>query len=163
MAVKVTWHGEKFQAEIERALALGVRDGGEFYAHKVREALNKRASNKESGGSPSPPGQPPAKMTGALGRSITVDTVRRLGKTFRTFVGTNLKYARIHEFGGIIRPKKKKALRFKIGDKWVMVKRVVMPKRPYFRPTLAANRKKIRDRMLRPIAGVVLRYTAGLR
>ena len=45
--------------------------------------------------------------------------------------GTNKKYGRIHQLGGVIRPKKAKALRFQIGGEWVMVKKVTMPKRPY--------------------------------
>ncbi|MCF7949739.1 MAG: hypothetical protein K9L57_10265 [Spirochaetaceae bacterium] len=44
------------------------------------------------------------------------------------------KYAAIHELGGDIYPKKAKALRFKIGDQWVITKHVKMPKRPFIKP-----------------------------
>ena len=46
-------------------------------------------------------------------------------------VGTNKIYAAIHQFGGKIKPKKKKSLAFKIGDKNVVVKEVTMPPRPF--------------------------------
>ncbi len=39
------------------------------------------------------------------------------------------KYAAIHQFGGTIVPKTKKALAFKIGDKVIVAKSVKMPKR----------------------------------
>lgn len=51
-------------------------------------------------------------------------------------VGTNVKHAATHQFGEpgrIIRARKKKALRFQIGDKWVMAKqvKVKIPARPF--------------------------------
>jgi len=52
-------------------------------------------------------------------------------------------YARIHEYGGIIRPKKAKALRFKIGGRWVTTKKVTIKKQPYLRPALSENKDKI--------------------
>lgn len=51
-------------------------------------------------------------------------------------VGTNIVYAAIHEFGGEIRPKTAKYLRFKIGGKTIFTKLVRMPKRPYLIPTI---------------------------
>jgi len=51
-------------------------------------------------------------------------------------VGTNVVYAKIHEYGGVIKPKTKKALKFKIGNTWVTTKQVKMPKRPYMKPSL---------------------------
>jgi len=47
-------------------------------------------------------------------------------------IGTNLKYGRIHQLGGVITPKTKKFLRFPIGGgQFVFAKRVVMPARPF--------------------------------
>jgi len=43
-------------------------------------------------------------------------------------VGTDVVYARIHDQGGTIVPKKAKWLRFKINGKWVMTKKVKIPK-----------------------------------
>lgn len=39
------------------------------------------------------------------------------------------RYAAIHQFGGVIVPKRAKALRFQLGDRWVTVQRVRMPSR----------------------------------
>lgn len=47
------------------------------------------------------------------------------------YVGTNLVYAAIHEYGGIIKAKNAPYLVFKIGDKWIRTKQVTMPARPY--------------------------------
>lgn len=49
----------------------------------------------------------------------------------RAVVGTNEIYAAIHQFGGVIKPKKGKYLVFPVGDGWVMTDEVVMPARPF--------------------------------
>lgn len=47
-------------------------------------------------------------------------------------VGTNVEYAAIHQFGGVIRPVRAKALKFRLPTgQWVHAQRVVMPARPY--------------------------------
>lgn len=46
-------------------------------------------------------------------------------------VGTNIKYARIHQKGGTIRAKKAKFLRFKVSSRWAMKKSVKIPARPF--------------------------------
>lgn len=46
-------------------------------------------------------------------------------------VGTNVHYARIHQFGGIIKPKTKKTLAFGRGGKKILAKQVIMPARPF--------------------------------
>lgn len=38
-------------------------------------------------------------------------------------------YAAIHQFGGVIEPRRAKALRFKIGGRWITAKRVRIPSR----------------------------------
>lgn len=68
--------------------------------------------------------------TGLLQSSVTFQADRR-GLDFGV-IGSNLKYARIHQYGGVIRPKKAKALTFALADgTFVQVKKVVMPARPY--------------------------------
>lgn len=52
--------------------------------------------------------------------------------------GTDVKYAAIHQFGGVIRAKNAKALRFKIGGQWIMRKSVTIPARPFL-PISAAG------------------------
>jgi phage gpG-like protein len=70
----------------------------------IKKKLNLSSSNQ--GRTPSPAGQPPAKMTGTLGRSIQVD----MSNPDILRVGTNLVYAKMLEYGGVIRPKKARAL-----------------------------------------------------
>lgn len=46
-------------------------------------------------------------------------------------VGTDKVYGAIHQFGGTIRPKGAKALRFRLGARLVYAKSVFVPARPY--------------------------------
>jgi phage virion morphogenesis protein len=64
--------------------------------------------------------------TGALLRSID-----RMVEGDQAIVGTGLVYARIHQRGGKIVPKTKKALRFMAGGKVVFARSVTIPARPY--------------------------------
>lgn len=76
---------------------------------------------------------------GQLRRSIQ----KRMGHRF-IIIGTDLKYAPVHEFGATITPKKAKTLAFKVNGKWVFAKRVVIPKykgRGYFNPAFQEARK----------------------
>lgn len=93
--------------------------------------------------------------TGRLKRSITH------GRPFSTMrgrainIGTNVKYARIQEFGGrippraVIRPRIKQALAFKVGGEQVVVKAVydwpgaTIPAQPYLRPALLKSRNQV--------------------
>lgn len=72
--------------------------------------------------------------TGALRNSIiarTANSIREVTKKSAT-IGTNLKYARIHNEGGVIKPKTKPWLKFQIpGVGWRTVKQVTIPKREY--------------------------------
>lgn len=47
-------------------------------------------------------------------------------------VSNPMRYAAIHQFGGEIRPKNAKALRFQSGGRWWTVQKVTMPARPFF-------------------------------
>jgi phage gpG-like protein len=46
-------------------------------------------------------------------------------------VGTNVIYAAIHQFGGTIRPKSKRALRFRMGGRLFTLSKVSIPARPF--------------------------------
>lgn len=50
----------------------------------------------------------------------------------RAVVGSPMKYAAIHQFGGEIRPVNRDFLRFFIGDRVVFAKKVTIPARPFF-------------------------------
>jgi phage gpG-like protein len=47
-------------------------------------------------------------------------------------VSNPMPYAAIHQFGGTIKPKTAKALRFQVGGRWFTVKSVFIPARPFF-------------------------------
>jgi phage gpG-like protein len=77
---------------------------------------------------------------GRLKNSITYRPASAADGMPQLVIGSNLIYARIHQLGGIIRPKSAKALRFPVatpeGLKWITKKSVTIPARPYlvFRP-----------------------------
>lgn len=57
-------------------------------------------------------------------------------------------YARIHELGGVIKPKNAKALRFRLDDgTFAVVKQVKIPARPYLRPAADVEYPKLADRI----------------
>lgn len=60
-------------------------------------------------------------------------------------VGTNVKYARIHEYGGIIKAQRAKYLRFQIGDRWIMKKQVTIPQRSFLRSALKDMTPEIKE------------------
>jgi phage gpG-like protein len=61
------------------------------------------------------------------------------------WIGTNVIYAAIHEFGGVIRAKNAPALFFFWEEKGVFVRtqQVTIPARPYLRPALLDNKAEI--------------------
>jgi phage virion morphogenesis protein len=59
------------------------------------------------------------------------NSVTAASRPDRVEVGTNDKRAAIHQYGGIIRAKRAKALRFSIGGQWAVKKLVRIPARPF--------------------------------
>jgi HK97 gp10 family phage protein len=76
------------------------------------------------------------KLTGTLSRSIHMEATDKPGTLAAIKIGTDVKYAAIHEFGGIIVPKDAKMLHFFIGNEEIFAKSVHMPARPYLRPAM---------------------------
>lgn len=71
-------------------------------------------------------------VSGDLRRSVNYKVMDN-----RVVIGSNLPYAAIHEFGGIIEPTKAPRLRFKLLDGgWRTSMRVVIPARPFLAPAL---------------------------
>lgn len=63
------------------------------------------------------------RLRASIDKAVARDTI---------FIGSNLIYARIHQFGGIIKPKKGTRLRFKgANGKWCAPKEVTITARPY--------------------------------
>lgn len=93
--------------------------------------------------------------TGALSGSIGYDVD---GSRLAGHVGTAMIYARIHEFGGVIRPVRAPMLRFTLPDgTFVRTKRVTIPARPYLTPALEESMPEIegffRDAVSGPFGG----------
>lgn len=79
-------------------------------------------------------------LSGTLKRSIHSSQPSLNSGRWEVRIGTNLEYARIHEYGGTIRAKNKPFLVFKIGGKLIFTKSVQIPPRPYLRPAFDSQR-----------------------
>jgi len=101
--------------------------------------------------------------TGALVRSIGVTIAySSAGVTARITTSPDVKYAAIHEFGGVIPPHeivpdKAKALAFAVGGKQAFAARVDlpairMPERSYMRSSLAEVAEKIKEELTTTVA-----------
>lgn len=97
------WNGDKFQEAIGTALKHGNLAAAREYVGQVQSALNRGGKGPFSpGATPSAPGTPPHKSTGALARSFSA---HQHHNGFSAMVSTTSKYAILHEFGGTILPK----------------------------------------------------------
>ncbi len=65
----------------------------------------------------------------------------------RAVVGTNKIYARIHEFGGTIKPVRARMLAWQTDGEWHFAKQVTIPPRPYLGPALKSNRPAVEKLM----------------
>lgn len=91
-----------------------------------------------------PPGRSKSKRLHAPFGRLRSSITHRVDKAgLRAFVGTNVIYARIHEFGGVIEPKSARFLVFKVDDRWIRTSRVTIPARPYLQPALESSRGMI--------------------
>ena len=85
------------------------------------------------------------KKTRTLSRSIHIEVLSSSRASVEVMVGTDVIYAAIHEFGGVITPKKAKALAFEIGGELIFAKSVHIPARPYLRPAFDTNLEKAKS------------------
>lgn len=101
-------------------------------------------------------GQVLNRITGALSRSIN-NRVERIGNAITGYVFSSgdVKYARIHEYGGVIVPVKAQALRFMIGDQMIITQKVVMPERSYLRSSLTEMATTITTEMKEAVVKAV--------
>ena len=60
-------------------------------------------------------------------------------------VGSNLKYARIHEMGGVIKASSAPYLKFFVDGHWVMTDQVKIPARPYIWSSFLESTTKLGD------------------
>lgn len=75
--------------------------------------------------------------TGALRRAVSVTAPRKTSQGYHAEVfmapGKTSVYASIHEYGGVIRARRKKYLRFKVRGRWVQVREVRIRQKKYWR------------------------------
>jgi phage gpG-like protein len=95
-------------------------------------------------------GNKPKVGTGHLRRSIQ-SGVQKKGNDIQGYVGSNVKYAAIHEFGGVIKPKTGEYLYFMLDGQFKKVKQVVIPERSYLREGVEENINNIKDILLKEI------------
>jgi phage gpG-like protein len=74
-----------------------------------------------------------------------------------------MKYAAIHQVGGVIRPKKGKVLRFQVNGKWFSVKQVVIPARPFFPVTPDGKLTPEAERLIGRAGERAIARQAGLK
>jgi hypothetical protein len=84
---------------------------------------------------PSPPGRPPAWVTGRLAGSVTITPGVQSGIRATNSVGPHIFYASVQEFGGDMEARHRQFMRF-LKDGEHFAKRVHVPKRPYMEPAL---------------------------
>lgn len=89
--------------------------------------------------------------TGRLRRSVHPEFDFGGNRAMAT-VGTNVIYARAHEYGATITPKKARALCFRIGDKWIRTQKVVIPQRSFLRSALSEMTPEIKAELERQVA-----------
>ncbi len=136
-----------------------LRDALSDKATALAAELEAKVQQKLAGGVLNP-------RTGALARSI-VTTIEETATGVAVTIATNgdVKYAAIHEFGGVIPPHeivpdKAKALAFLLGGKQAFAARVnlpavTMPERSYLRSSLAEMADEIREGLTEAVAEVM--------
>ncbi|AZF88285.1 putative tail completion protein [Meiothermus phage MMP17] len=116
----------------------------------------------------------PRSLRAALEGGQTLSDTGRLrrGFTYRAnaggfVVGTNVRYAAIHQYGGIIRPKRAKYLRFRLAGgagrrkggrgRWVQTESVRLPARPF------VPEPQLSPRWEQAFSAAIQRYLEGNR
>jgi len=123
---------------ISDAIMKGFRDGMYSLEAKVKNSFGKTGFLNV--------------RTGHLRRSIKV-TIKREGSEIVGAIGSNVKYAAIHEYGGVIKAKNAPYLHFKTSKgNWVRVKQVTIPKRPFIAPFLKSGARTIERNINEEIA-----------
>lgn len=100
------------------------------------------------------------KRTRTLSRSIHMEVVESSRYKVEIAIGTDVAYAAIHEFGGVITPKQAKVLAFEIGGELIFAKRVTILARPYLRPAMDENVQAVADQINATLAQLLARANA---
>lgn len=117
------WYGEQRLKEINQMLFDKMTLASEFVKDEAVRRVPKDTRNLE--------------------KSITKEVITESGEVVGR-IGTNVIYAAIQEFGGVIKAKVKDYLTFQTKDgKWHKAKEVTIKAQPYLRPALLENKQKI--------------------
>jgi phage gpG-like protein len=103
MSFSLEWNGDRIIEEIEAASENGLNAASDYVVDKIQKRMpgpgaSKSGDGKRSLYTSSQPGSSPGVRTNRLKSSISF---QKSGKLQRV-VGTNVKYAEIHEKGGVI-------------------------------------------------------------
>ena len=131
---------EHLLGKLERATMRGIDDGLGMIEREEKVQLRKR-THPLGTPSPSPPGEPPALVTGHMRASWRTNNARQVGAhRFRGHGGNTTVQARIQELGG----------RTGAGH------RTRLPPRPYLAPAVHAKRREIHEGFKRRFTVVIL-------
>ncbi|MBI5522923.1 MAG: hypothetical protein HY910_09855 [Desulfarculus sp.] len=104
----------RLPAALRRALGQALEDGLET----ARQALAGRARPGASGC-----------LAASLGQRVSGGGLSLEGELY-----SDLPYAGVQEYGGLIQAQRAKYLRFQVEGRWVLARRVLVPARPYLAP-----------------------------
>ena len=131
--MSVKWYGRQVSEKMRKAQILGVNA---TMAASVTEAKRNH---------------PWKNQTGILEGSIAIAepaTVQGAGGVKGVWGSRDVRYALIHEVGGVIKPVGKQALKFQLEDgTFVTAKKVTIPARPYLRPAADKEYPKLAQRI----------------
>lgn len=151
MPVKLTGDWAKFAKCLKKMANLNFKS----MHQEIGEALSSSARDRFNSGEGSDGKTWPRSRRAAENGGLTLTDAARLknsisfrAETKGVAVGTNVRYALIHQYGGTITAKKKKYLLFRVGGRWVMKKSVTLPARPF----IGLSREDLRE-----IRGIVNR------
>lgn len=141
MKITVTVHSDKWKAkadEYKDAMRAVTGDASEEAAHlvgRLARTFLATFSHPPMTKTPSPPGAPPAMISGRLAASIKVERdgdTARVGPTAEAS-SKNGPYGRIQELGGTMTAHSAFGMRWKEDGVWHRAMEVRLPKRPYLK------------------------------
>lgn len=128
-----------FLAAIQARVATAAPDCamamGRVHQRRMQDNELVRFSHAPGTKTPSPPGAPPALISGALRNSVTCIRGPGGGMVASALTGPHTVYASIQEYGGHIYPRRAKFLRWEQDGQVHFSKHVYLPPRPYVRPS----------------------------
>ena len=137
--MSLNWRGDKVLRNVQEAAKLGIN------ATMAQSAEHSKGNHAWDN------------QTGTLEGSIKIiEYAHRSGNGYAGLWGsTDVRYALIHELGGVIVPRNASRLVFEVGGETVSASRVRIPARPYLRPAADANYPNLADNTRRAREGLI--------